>query len=295
MYRVLILDNSVFAGKLATHLRTRYRVDHATTLDTQSTLQRNYDLVMLGRALCAPNGFELLGRIRTRNARVPVVLITDCTPEACLATALKQEIFALLPPPASECYRDIDIQLEALLRRRPPRFEQCLLEGAEIAKTLYVRSSTHGREVRVRVERLLRRRCGAARDIKLLLDELITNAIYHGPRLADGAPVYTPFIEAHLTEEHRVTVQCGFDREKYGVRVSDNAGTLRAHQVLAHIARHCTGEGILDERGRGLFMTRALADRMWVNIIPNKRTELILMNYFAPELRGHKPLFVNEF
>jgi hypothetical protein len=89
-------------------------------------------------------------------------------------------------------------------------------------------------------------------------------------------------------------VECGYDREKYAVSVTDNQGKLKKETVLYKIDRQLTGEGLLDDSGRGIHMSRLFADRMIINIDPNKRTEVILMNYFSNKYRGYKPLYINE-
>ncbi|MFH0919575.1 MAG: hypothetical protein V1913_04380, partial [Fibrobacterota bacterium] len=58
--------------------------------------------------------------------------------------------------------------------------------------------------------------------------------------------------------------------------------------------RHIKGEGILDDSGRGLFMSRIFADRLIINIDPGKKTEMIVLNYRSSIYQGFKPLYINE-
>jgi len=97
-----------------------------------------------------------------------------------------------------------------------------------------------------------------------------------------------------LNADEYVYVECGFDCEKYGVSVCDVKGRLKKETVLYKIDRQVTGEGLLDDSGRGIHMSRLFADRMIINIDPNKKTEVILMNYFSHKYRGYKPLYINE-
>jgi hypothetical protein len=89
-------------------------------------------------------------------------------------------------------------------------------------------------------------------------------------------------------------VTWGFDSEKYGISIVDNQGRLTKETVLYKIDRHVRGEGMLDDSGRGLHMSRLFADRMFINIMPGKKTEVIIMNYFPAKYQGHKPLYINE-
>lgn len=81
---------------------------------------------------------------------------------------------------------------------------------------------------------------------------------------------------------------------KYAVSITDYQGKLTKETVLYKIDRQITGEGLLDDSGRGIHMSRLFADRMIINIEPGKRTEVILLNYFSHKYRGYKPLYINE-
>ena len=74
----------------------------------------------------------------------------------------------------------------------------------------------------------------------------------------------------------------------------DQQGTLTRDMVLYKIDRHIRGEGVLDDDGRGLFMTRVFADRLIINIAPKKKTEIIIFNYRDKLYKGFKPLYINE-
>jgi hypothetical protein len=71
-------------------------------------------------------------------------------------------------------------------------------------------------------------------------------------------------------------------------------GRLTKETVLYKIDRQITGEGMLDDSGRGIHMSRLFSDRMIINIAPKSKTEFILMNYFSHKYRGYKPLYINE-
>ena len=89
-------------------------------------------------------------------------------------------------------------------------------------------------------------------------------------------------------------LECGYDAEKYGIAVIDNMGRLTKDTVLYKIERQMSGEGVLDDSGRGLHMSRLFSDRLIINIAPKIKTEVILINYFSHKYRGYKPLYINE-
>jgi hypothetical protein len=52
--------------------------------------------------------------------------------------------------------------------------------------------------------------------------------------------------------------------------------------------------GILDEHGKGLFITRESIDRFIVNIKRNKKTEIVMLNYNDGLYDGYRPLWIQE-
>jgi hypothetical protein len=97
-----------------------------------------------------------------------------------------------------------------------------------------------------------------------------------------------------LEESEVVKVYLCKDSEKYGISVSDTSGKLTKQQVLDKIDRHINEEGLLDEDGRGLHISRIYSDRLIINIKKNVATEAIILNYLNEKYKGYKPLYINE-
>ena len=97
-----------------------------------------------------------------------------------------------------------------------------------------------------------------------------------------------------LDEAEAVKIFVGRDSEKYGVSVMDTSGNLTKKNALFKIDRHIHGEGLLDEDGRGLHMSRIYSDRFIINIKKDVATEAIFMNYLGEKYKGFKPLYINE-
>ena len=173
-------------------------------------------------------------------------------------------------------------------------WKRYLLPGATHLAHYRITSSEEGRTVREEIVAQIEARFGKSGDMRLVLDEIITNAVYHASPSVDGREKYPAFSSVMLLPDEYVYVRCGFDAEKYGVLVTDIKGRLKKETVLCKIERQITGEGLLDDSGRGIHMSRLFADRMIMNIDPGKKTEVVLLNYFAAPYRGHKPLYINE-
>ena len=169
-----------------------------------------------------------------------------------------------------------------------------LNEDGKVLEEICIKSTTEAKEARERIADTFAEKFGTSGDMKLILDEIITNAIYHAPTLQNGTEKYQEFMDVELEDHEYIYIEYGYDMEKYGVAVSDYQGRLTKETVLYKINRQITGEGLLDDSGRGIHMSRLFADRMIINIDPNKRTEVVIINYFSNKYRGYKPLYLNE-
>jgi len=50
--------------------------------------------------------------------------------------------------------------------------------------------------------------------MKLILDEIITNAVYHAPAYPDGTEKYPEYVEVKLQPDEFVYVECGQRRRE---------------------------------------------------------------------------------
>jgi hypothetical protein len=130
--------------------------------------------------------------------------------------------------------------------------------------------------------------------VQILLEELITNAVYHAPVDGSGHEKYVKHAPVVLEESEAVAVTLARDSEKFGVSVLDRSGRLTREQVLYRLDRHVSAEGVLDDSGRGLHMSRLYADRLIINIRPGVATEVIFLVYYERKFVGFKPLYINE-
>lgn len=114
------------------------------------------------------------------------------------------------------------------------------------------------------------------RRLRLVLDELLSNAIHHSPA---GA--------AHL--------EWGCDSMRHVFVVRDGAGTFSPAEALRLLDRHLRGEGLLDPRGRGLHLSRIYADRLYATVVPGEATEVAAVFWNTPGIHeGFKPVWMLE-
>ncbi len=128
-------------------------------------------------------------------------------------------------------------------------------------------------------------------EIRLALEELINNSIYHAFRRQAGERVRATAFSS-LENDEQITVEYGRDKRYLGCSVTDNRGALDASTVLSKLERQISLQGLMDENGRGLHLTRNLCDRMVINLKPGRLTQTILLFAHRPH-HSPKPLTVN--
>jgi anti-sigma regulatory factor (Ser/Thr protein kinase) len=131
-------------------------------------------------------------------------------------------------------------------------------------------------------------------SLRILLEETISNAVYHAPTTKDGKEKYIKHSQVVLDPGEYVDIVLAKDEEKYAISVTDKSGRLTKETVLYKLDRNIHAENLLDENGRGIHMSRMYTDRFVINIKPLVKTEIIMMNYFTQKYKGYKPLYINE-
>lgn len=135
-------------------------------------------------------------------------------------------------------------------------------------------------------------------DLRLIMEELLNNAIYHAFQDNIGREKYRIGNFKGLAEGESIRVRTGHDDRTFAVSISDNQGTLRRDTVLHKLERHVSVRGLLDENGRGLYLTYSLAGRVVFNLRKGELTELIVLFPTHadawPERSALKPVLVFE-
>jgi len=138
------------------------------------------------------------------------------------------------------------------------------------------------------------------RKFRQALNEIIINAVYYGAKQERGDSKDDWPIDVALARHEEVTVSWGADDEKIGVAVMDQKGLLKKNDVLFWLERNTTkGDdglalGLLDDHGKGLFITRESIDRFIVNIKREQKTEIVMLNYREGLYDGYRPLWIQE-
>lgn len=296
-HRILIVDDEkAIRMMLLDFLEDYYTVETAETGEAALELLKNgaFDLVISDINMPGMSGPQLLAQIKMRYPSIKTALITAYNVDEYIQAAKEFSITNIIPKTVPFNFSELNFIVHGLVTGEIFGLSRYLLDGGTIIEHLVITSTAEAQSVQVHLIDLFQKRFGTSGDMRLILDEIITNAIYHAPMLADGTEKYQEFSDIILEPHEYIYVDCGYDSEKYAVSITDCQGHLTKETVLYKIERQVTGEGLLDDSGRGIHMSRLFADRMIINIDPKKKTEVILMNYFSNKYRGYKPLYINE-
>ncbi len=296
-YSILIVDDEIaIRTMLADFLEDKYDIHTAENGELGLSLckKRSFDMVISDVNMPVMKGPEFLHEVKKFLPKAVVALITAYNIDSYVHIARQYDICNIIPKTTPFNFIELELLIEGLLTKNIFGLSRYLLPEHTMLESFCIRSSLEAKTVREAVTDMFTGKLGDAGNMKLILDEIITNAIYHAPAFPDGTKKYQEFAEVHLKPEEYVHLECGHDAEKYGISVVDNMGRLTKDIVLYRIDRQITGEGILDDSGRGIHMSRLFSDRMIINIAPKMKTEIILMNYFSHKYRGYKPLYINQ-
>jgi CheY-like chemotaxis protein len=297
MPSILIVDDEVsFRLMVVDFLEDQYHVESAECGEQALKMlsARTFDLVISDICMPGMDGVELLRTIRKLYPSIKTVLMTANDIDQFIKLALIDGIANIIPKTVPFNFSEVAVVVKGLITGEIFGLPRYLLSEGTIFAEYRITSSSEGSAVRDEIACLMKQRFNSAGDMKLSLDEIITNAVYHASEGGDGLDKYKAYTDIVLSPDEYVGIVCGCDHEKCGVAITDQKGRLTKETVLAKIHRQVSGEGLCDTSGRGIHMSRLFADRMIINIDRGKKTEVILMNYTIPAYRGYKPLYINE-
>jgi CheY-like chemotaxis protein len=256
------------------------------------------DLVLSDINMPVMKGFDLLREVREKYPAVKRVLITAYNVEDYLELALKHDVGNIFVKSTPFNFHELSQILENLLTGDifgvSKYFEKPILE-----KTFVIKK---GNRLDAYASEIIKHLPDAekAKKVELVLIELLANAVFYGIRREKGDNKDEWNYDFELSDSEVIFVTLLADTEKFGISVLDKGGRLKKSDVLYWINRQVTRDdsgvplGVYDTHGRGFYIAREYIDRLIINIDANKRTEVIIINYFSEPYRGYKPLHINE-
>jgi len=298
-YRVMFVDDDEnFLSMLSERFKDKFDVAAAKSAEEALGLLdgAERDLVVSdGDMPGGMNGTDFLKEVHKRFPKAKTALLTSADIDGYVGFARESPVCSVIPKAIPFSFAEVEKIMTTLLTGEVFGLKSYLnsKDGAVIG-TYCVKSSGEAHLIRDKIAAEIGERFFGPEDAKLVLDEILTNAVYHSPLREDGSEKYAMFSEAVLEPSEYIYVEFGCDSEMYGVSVLDNRGVLTRDTVLGKMERQIKGIGHADDSGRGLHMCRLFADRLIVNIERGKRTEVIMLNFLNGKYTGYKPLYINE-
>jgi len=241
------------------------------------------------------DGLQLLSIARERWPSIPRILLTGNLLDEFIGRFLDEQISCVLVKNVPFPVKEILHSLETLLRPEFSWIDQTFLQpNQRICRQLY-RPDDINTALDDLAERLPSHR---KKPMRLVLQELLTNAMFYGARDEDGAAKENWAHDFVLPKGQAIEIEWIEDDEKVGVCVRDYGGKLNSETILHWLERQTRKDefgvpiGALDIHGRGLFFSRIFSDRLIVNIHSGKRTEVLSINWRSEPPTGQKPLLI---
>jgi len=259
---------------------------------------RQIDLVLSDINMPVMKGFDLLKQVRELYPTTKRVLITAYNVEDYLELALKHDVGNIFVKSTPFNFVELSTILSNLLTNEIFGASK-YFDNPVVKKSFLIK---RGDNLDMNATMIIANLPGvpSAKKVELVLIELLANAVFYGIRKEEADQKENWNYDFELSDNEAIEVGLFSDPEKFAISVMDRGGRLKKSDVLywlnRQVSRDDTGVplGLYDTHGRGFFIAREYIDRLIVNIDKDKMTEVILINYFARNLRGYKPLYINE-
>ncbi len=108
----------------------------------------------------------------------------------------------------------------------------------------------------------------------IILDEMAENSLFAAPRDGKGVAYYQKGEARELSEHEEVRIDIAVTKDRLGLMITDNWGTLTPGVFLQNIAR-AMNEGVESGTGgAGLYMMWRLSDYLQIRVHPQHRTQV---------------------
>lgn len=116
--------------------------------------------------------------------------------------------------------------------------------------------------------------------VRVVLDELLMNALYHAPTNDEGKPRHAGTTPSELAKRSRldpVAIQIGKSGERFRLSVRDSFGSLHRAQARRLLEAAAQGPRELADSGAGLSLIIASASVLNFHLDPGRSTEVIAL------------------
>jgi len=255
------------------------------------------DLVLSDINMPGKKGYELLDEISRISPQTTRCLITAYEVSQFIKQARMYNIGTIITKTTPFNFAEFESFIQSLLSRNIFGLQQ-LLPAEEVQRF----TITHSDHLEHMTESIVSGMQHAIQKKKftLGLPEMLNNAFYYGACELAGDDKDNWPLQITIPTSKGITVQWGATDELAAVSITDSSGKLRKKDVLYWLERNMIKDnrgisiGFFDNHGKGLYISRETSDRLIINIIPEQKTEIVVVNYAESTYRGHSPLWINE-
>jgi len=129
--------------------------------------------------------------------------------------------------------------------------------------------------------------------VRVCLEETLNNGLFHAFLTAAGDERYSVETFTELASGDEVRLDWCIMGDRFLFAVADNAGNLKPATLFRKLEAGDSGASLLDERGRGLFLLRALCAEVMYNLWPGHMTQSVMLVESPARLSRCRPLLVN--
>ena len=232
-------------------------------------------------------GFKFRQRVQEDHPGIPFVLFTSSNIDECIELAIEHDVGNILAKPIER--NELLNSVRRWISGKAVFGLSHYLHDARIETLDITNTSDIMQAIDTIQEALGPRDVGRDLHLRLAIEEMITDAVYHGNMIKKHKQ------NVELMPEQEVRIEYGQNSEAVGVAINDQGGLLTKTIVLNSINNCLTKKSLRTMGGRGWFLTRGFIDRLIINIKRGKRTEVILVQYFDQKWRKQpKPFLINE-
>ena len=293
-YRILIVDDDEQVCKILTDLFQQESHLTVTAHNGAQALERiaeeEPDLVISDIQMPVMDGFELFRILQKEYPHIKHIMMTSYDIDQYINNIQRHNIGNVLPKGVDFNLHEVAAYVRSILTGQIFGMGR-YFNGITFNKVA-VRSYSQAKEAYKFIIGSFPKDKGLF--LEIALDELISNAIFHGALELSEIPREEWNEEMEIPAESAVEVKWGADDEKIGISIEDPKGILKKTDVLRWLDSYREREAD-NEHGRGFLLVRRLIDRLIINIDPGKRTECIIIQYYKNSRKTYnKPLLIHE-
>ncbi len=215
-----------------------------------------------------------------RLSRAPFIFLTGNTPPGdYFGSVVQHGIQWFLHPSFLNNDRLMGSIFQSALRESLAKGLECIPSSEPVIRQVLSNVSARSEMIDAVTQRVAERFVGDFDEMehRLALEEILNNALFHAFKNENNTPKYSVMVDQQVFEPDQVILEHLVDDDLFAFCVTDTGGGLTGEAIRRDIHRQITREGVLQERGRGVFLTFSFANVFIVNSIPGRLSQVLIV------------------